>query len=84
MTRWRSWPTLRERGLKRAWLMGGGELAASFRTAGLITRCMIFVVPIVLGGGVRLFADARERSPLSLVDAKQYSSGLVQLDYGVG
>ena len=77
-------PTLREGGLKRVWLMGGGELAASFRTVGLITRCMIFVVPILLGGGVRLFADARERSPLSLVHAKHYSSGLVHLDYSVG
>jgi dihydrofolate reductase len=76
--------TLRERGLKRAWLMGGGELAASFRTAGLITRCMIFVVPIVLGGGVRLFVDAERPSSLELVGAKPYSSGLVQLDYGVG
>ncbi len=73
--------TLRERGLKRAWLMGGGELAASFRTAGLTTRYMIFVVPLILGGGVPLFADAGERSPLSLIRAKQYSSGLVQLDY---
>jgi dihydrofolate reductase len=76
--------TLRESGLKRAWLMGGGELAASFRSAGLITRYMIFVVPIVLGGGVPLFADAAERSPLSLIHAKPYSSGLVQLDYGAG
>ena len=73
--------TLRERGLKRVWLMGGGELAASFRTAGLTTRYMIFVVPLILGGGVPLFADAGERSPLSLIRAKQYSSGLVQLDY---
>lgn len=73
--------TLRDRGLKRAWLMGGGELAASFRTAGLITRYMIFLVPIVLGGGIPLFADNCERSPLSLIDAKPYSSGLVQLDY---
>ena len=75
---------LRERSLKCAWLMGGGELAASFRTAGLITRYMIFVVPIILGGGVPLFADTGERSPLSLLHAKPYPSGLVQLDYGVG
>jgi dihydrofolate reductase len=75
---------LRESGLKRAWLMGGGELAASFRTAELITRYIIFVVPIVLGGGIPLFADAGGRSPLSLIHAKPYSSGLVQLDYGVG
>lgn len=74
---------LLDRGLRRAWLMGGGELAASFRSAGLITRCMIFVVPIVLGGGVPLFADARGRSALSLIHAKPYPSGLVQLDYRV-
>lgn len=72
-----------DRGLRRAWLMGGGELAASFRSAGLITRYMIFVAPVVLGGGVPLFANARGRSSLSLIRAKPYSSGLVQLDYQV-
>lgn len=73
---------LSERGLKRAWLMGGGELAASFLTAGLLTHYMIFVVPIVLGGGIRLFADSEEPNSLSLIEAKTYPSGLVQLSYG--
>ena len=73
--------TLRERGLKRVWLMGGGQLASSFRTAGLITHYMISIVPVVLGNGIPLFADAEGPEVLRLVEAKSYPSGIVQLNY---
>ena len=66
---------------KRLWLLGGGRLAASFRRQGLITRCIISVVPVVLGGGIPLFADAPGQSSLNLLDAKTHSSGIVQLSY---
>ena len=72
---------LRARGLKRVWLMGGGRLASSFRTAGLITHYMIFMVPVVLGSGILLFADAEGPEVLRLVEAKSYPSGIVQLNY---
>ena len=73
--------TLRERGLKRVWLMGGGQLVSSFRTAGLITHYMISIVPVVLGSGIPLFADAEGPEVLRLVEAKSYASGIVQLNY---
>src|ERR1051326_734453 len=34
------------RGIRRAWLMGGGKLAASFHGEGLISRYIISVFPI--------------------------------------
>ena len=68
-------------GLKRLWLLGGGRLAASFRRQGLITHCIISVIPVVLGGGIPLFADAPGQDSLRLLDAKSYSSGIVQLSY---
>ena len=73
--------SLSARGLKRVWLMGGGELAASFRTRGLISHYMIAVVPVVLGGGIPLFATASRQDRLRLVEAKPYPSGIVLLSY---
>ena len=73
--------TIRDRGLKHVWLMGGGELAASFRVRGLISHYMIAVIPVVLGGGIRLFADGGREDSLKLVEAKTSPSGIVQLNY---
>ena len=73
--------SLDDQGLRRAWLMGGGRLAASFRAAGLITHYMIAVVPIVLGAGIPLFADAEGPTSLTLVETRTYPSGIVQLTY---
>jgi dihydrofolate reductase len=74
---------LRQRGLKRAWLMGGGRLAASFRHRGLLSSRRITVVPVVLGGGIPLFADAPRRDRLTLIEARPYPSGVVQLSYEI-
>jgi len=72
---------MKVRGLKRAWLLGGGELAASFRTRGLISRYMIAVVPTVLGQGIPLLAPASGADDLELIAMKSYSNGIVQLTY---
>jgi dihydrofolate reductase len=73
---------LQSRGVRRAWLMGGGRLAASFNSAGLISRYIISVFPVLLGSGVPLFAphSSREDS-LRLVEARPFPSGIVQLTY---
>ena len=72
---------LGSQGMKRAWLTGGGKLATSFRKHGLISQYTISVIPVVLGGGIPLFADAREQDSLELLDVKEYPNGIVQLDY---
>jgi dihydrofolate reductase len=71
-------------GIKRAWLVGGGALAASFRAEGLITEYIITIVPVVLGAGVPLFTDPGPPERLQLVEAKSYPKGLVQLRYSRG
>ncbi len=47
------------RGLRRAWLVGGGALAASFRAEALITEYIVSVMPVILGGGVPLVRTGR-------------------------
>ena len=69
-------------GHKRIWLVGGSQLAASFRAAGLITEYVLSIVPVFLGAGRPLFASSGPVETLRLVESKPYPSGLVQVRYG--
>jgi len=72
---------LQARKLQRAWLVGGGELAGSFRREGFISEYIISVVPVILGAGIPLFASGRPQEVLRLVETNAYPSGIVQLRY---
>ena len=73
---------LAARGLRRAWFMGGGKLAASFHGERLISRYVISVFPVLLASGVSLFAPhSSQPDSLRLVAAKPFKSGVVQLTY---
>src|SRR5262245_61559877 len=54
------------RGCKRAWIVGGGKLAAAFRSRGLITTYGIGVVPVILGDGIPLLARTEPLEKLAL------------------
>jgi len=71
--------SLRERGFRKIWLVGGGALAGSFSAQNLITEYMITIIPVLLGEGIRLFEGTPGTHTLSLVDSKRYSDGVVQL-----
>lgn len=74
--------SLAAKGLRCAWLMGGGKLAASFQRDGLITRYVISICPILIGSGVPLFApQSAATESLRLVSARPFPSGIVQLTY---
>jgi dihydrofolate reductase len=73
---------LASRGLRRAWLMGGGKLAASFHVDQLISRYTISIFPVLLGSGIPLFAPhPSPRDALRFVAAKPFKSGIVQVMY---
>ena len=73
---------LASRGLRRAWLMGGGKLAASFHAAQLISRYVISVFPVLLGSGIPMFAPhSSPADALHFVSAKPFKSGIVQIMY---
>ena len=69
------------RGLRRLWLVGGSQLAASFLATGRIDECIISVIPILLGNGIPLFADEHGHERLRLVGFRQYPAGVVNLHY---
>jgi dihydrofolate reductase len=72
---------MQARGLRRAWLVGGGKLAAAFRAEGLITQHIVSMVPIVLGAGIPLFDGPGPAQTLRLVSSRAYPSGIVQSRY---
>lgn len=44
-------------GVHHAWLEGGARLSASFWTAGLVDRVIVYLAPALLGSGTPLIAD---------------------------
>lgn len=54
----------------------------SLIAAGLVDEYRLFVYPVVLGRGTRLFEGATAVPELDLVDAQRFRSGVVLLTYG--
>lgn len=68
-------------GHRRAYLVGGGGLAASFRDEGLISGYIVSVVPVILGGGTPMIAPGGVVDRLTLVGSRAFDSGIVQNEY---
>jgi dihydrofolate reductase len=74
---------LREQPGKDIWLMGGGEIIASFLDAQAIDEFVISVVPVFIGEGIPLIARRHRYVPLELRSVERFEDGLVQLHYRV-
>jgi dihydrofolate reductase len=74
---------LRDRKGKNVWMMGGGEIIASFLDEGAIDEFIISVVPVFIGEGIPLIAPRHRDVPLRLRSVQQFPDGVVQLHYDV-
>ncbi|MFA7332075.1 MAG: dihydrofolate reductase family protein [Candidatus Delongbacteria bacterium] len=70
-------------GHQRAWLVGGGRLAAALLQEDLLTDVIISSMPVLLGAGIPLVHALGEVRSLSLEDTRCYSNGVVQSHYRV-
>jgi len=68
---------------KHIWMMGGGELIASFLDAGEIDEFDIHVIPVFIGKGIPLVAPRHRDVPLRLLSSRKYTDGVVRLHYEV-
>jgi dihydrofolate reductase len=68
---------------KHIWMMGGGELIASFLDAKEIDEFDIHVIPTFIGEGIPLMAPRYRDVPLRLRSARKYPDGVVRLRYDV-
>ena len=74
---------LREGTGKDIWLMGGGEVIASFLDEYAIDEFVISVVPVFIGDGIPLIARRHRQVPLTLRATERFDDGVVQLHYAV-
>jgi dihydrofolate reductase len=65
------------------WLMGGGEIIASFLDEQAIDEFVISVAPVFIGEGIPLLAPRHRHTTLELLSTKHFEDGLVQSHYRV-
>ena len=74
---------LRTQAGKNVWMMGGGEIIASFLDEGAIDEFIITVVPTFIGEGIPLLAPRHREVALRLLGVQQFADDVVQLHYEV-
>jgi dihydrofolate reductase len=74
---------LRRENGKNVWMMGGGDLIASFLDAGAIDEFIISIVPVFIGEGIPLIAPRHREQTLKLRSVKPFPDGVVQVHYDV-
>jgi dihydrofolate reductase len=63
-------------------VVGGANLVDTFRRLDLIDEYRIFVHPVLVGAGTKLFRDADALTSLELLETKTFGNGVVLLRYG--
>ena len=74
---------LEQKGFTAAFLAGGGQLNASFVKEGLIDEMYLDIEPLILGQGIKIFADADFEFWMELIDFKKLNINTIQLHYKV-
>lgn len=62
-------------------MTGSATLVSSLLRKGLLDELHLFVFPVVLGSGKRLFGEAGDKLPLKLIDSATFETGVVHLTY---
>jgi dihydrofolate reductase len=72
---------LKEHGATDLLILGSGQLVHALTDAGLVDEYHVFVHPVVVGSGKRLFRDGSPLVGLRLTDARPFTGGVVALTY---
>jgi len=70
-----------KRGSRGDLVVGGGELGAAFMAQDLVDEYRIYVHPIRIGEGNRLFPPSQGKVPLRLIETRAFGNGVVLLRY---
>ncbi len=68
---------------REIWLFGGGSLFRSLLEAKQVDLVEVLIVPVLLGGGIRLLKPGAALTRLDLEHVQRYPSGLLGLRYRV-
>lgn len=72
---------IREESEKNIWLVGGGQLLASFLDHDAVDKMILFVFPLLLGQGIPLISGINRKKSFDLIDTTAYDTGIVKLVY---
>ncbi|MGY1820414.1 dihydrofolate reductase family protein [Geodermatophilus sp. SYSU D00079] len=64
------------------YVSGSITLVRALLADGLVDELHLYVYPLAVGTGIRLFPDGAPRTPLSLLGAESLSNGVAHLTYG--
>jgi len=64
------------------YVSGSATLVRALLADGLVDELHLYVYPLAVGTGIRLFPDGTARTPLGLVGAERLSNGVAHLTYG--
>ncbi|MBI9069794.1 MAG: dihydrofolate reductase [Salinivirgaceae bacterium] len=65
------------------WLIGGGQINTLLLNENLIDEIHVFIMPIVLDGGIEIFEGLPMETKLKVLDSKIYSNGVSEILYKV-
>ena len=74
---------IKKRGDKEILLFGSPTATHSLIQLNLIDGYWLFVNPIILGRGIPLFADIKDKIKLKLLTTRQFTCGVTELNYTV-
>ena len=64
------------------YVSGSATLVRALIADGLVDELHLYVYPVAVGTGIRLFPDGAPRTPLALLGAEALSNGVAHLTYG--
>ncbi|NEK57370.1 dihydrofolate reductase family protein [Geodermatophilus sabuli] len=64
------------------YVSGSVTLVRALLADGLVDELHLYVYPLAVGTGIRMFPDGAPRTPLSLLGAESLSNGVAHLTYG--
>jgi dihydrofolate reductase len=64
------------------YVSGSATLVRALLADGLVDELHLFVYPVAVGAGIRLFPEGATRTPLALLGAHGLSNGVAHLTYG--
>lgn len=70
----------REQSGKNIWICGGAQIARQLIEKDMIDTYHIAIIPVILGGGIKLFDTTEHKIGLALANTKEYN-GIIELTY---
>jgi dihydrofolate reductase len=64
------------------YISGSGTLVRGLLDDGLLDELHLFVYPVALGSGEKLFLDSGDQTKLALNGSDAYANGVIHLNYG--